>query len=534
MSESDDDRKLSWLEHRLRLRSIDRREFIGRAAALGITTALSTTLANKAIAATPNRGGHMRAGRGHGSTTDNLDPGHSENGFTGTLIGATSNTLAEIGQSGQLEPNLAVSWEPSDDAANWRFKLRQGVEFHNGKTMTAEDVVASVNHHRGEDTSSAAKPLLESITDIKIDGDDTVVFQLSGGDADFPFTIGDYHVTIMPSEEGVMQWRDGIGTGGYVLDNYDPGVRADFTRFPNYWREDSAYFDSWEQLSITDVVARTNALTTGEIDVMDRVDLKTLHLLERNTDLKVEETTGTAHYTIPMRTDTAPFDDNNVRMALKLAFDRDEMLRTVLRGHGSVGNDHPISTANRYHATDLPQRAYDPEKAKWHLKQAGLSSLKVDLSAADAAFAGAVDAAVVYKEHAAKANIDINVIREPNDGYWSAVWMAKGWCMSYWGGRPTEDGMFSTAYAAGASWNATYWEHERFNKLLVEARAELDDPKRREMYFEMQRILSDEGGVVVPMFNNYIFAMSTKIEHGEMQGNWDMDGSLFMERWWFA
>ena len=304
--------------------------------------------------------------------------------LTGSMIAATSNTLTEIGQSGQLEPNLAVTWEASDDAASWRFKIRQDVEFHNGKTMTAEDVVASINHHRGEDTSSAAKPLLESITDIKIDGD-TVVFQLSGGDADFPFTIGDYHVTIMPSEEGVMQWREGIGTGGYVLDNFDPGVRADHTRFPNYWREDSAYFDSWEQLSITDVVARTNALTTGEIDVMDRVDLKTLHLLERNTDLKVEETTGTAHYTIPMRTDTAPFDDNNVRMALKLAFDRDEMLRTVLRGHGSVGNDHPISTANRYHATDLPQRAYDPEKAKWHLKQAGLSSLKVDLSAADAA-----------------------------------------------------------------------------------------------------------------------------------------------------
>ncbi len=513
---------------------ISRREFMGRAAALGVAVGLASTMAGKAIAATPKKGGHVRAGLGHGSTTDSLDPGTYENGFTGALNAATNNVLAEIGQSGKLEPNLAESWEASDDAAVWRFKIRQGVEFHNGKTLTVEDVLASVNHHRGEDTSSAAKPLLETITDISIDGKDTLVVSLNGGNADFPFTISDYHIAIMPSEDGVMKWQEGVGTGGYKLSNFDPGVRADFTRNPNYWKEDAAYFDSVEILSITDVTARTNALTTGEIDVMDRVDIKTLHLLKRNENVKIEETTGTAHYTAPMRTDTPPFDDNNVRMALKLAFDRDAMLRTVLRGHGSVGNDHPISTANRYHAAALPQRTYDPEKAKWHLKEAGLSSLKVDLSAADAAFAGAVDAAVLYKEHAAKAGIDINVIREPNDGYWSAVWMAKPWCMCYWGGRPTEDGMFSTAYAAGADWNDTFWEHEKFNKLLVEARAELNDAKRREMYFEMQEICSNEGGVVVPMFNNYVFAMSTKIEHGPMQGNWDLDGSLWMERWWFA
>jgi peptide/nickel transport system substrate-binding protein len=235
-----------------------------------------------------------------------------------------------------------------------------------------------------------------------------------------------------------------------------------------------------------------------------------------------------------MRTDTAPFDDNNVRMALKLSLDRDALLQNVLRGHGSVGNDHPISVANRYHAADLPQRVYDVDKAKWHLKQAGLSSLTVDLSAADSAFAGAVDAAVLYKEHAAKAGITINVVREPNDGYWSAVWMKKPWCAVYWGGRPTEDNMFSTAYAAGADWNDTFWSHERFNKLLVEARAELDEPKRREMYVEMQGIVSNQGGVVVPMFNNYVFAMTTNVQHGQMSGSGDLDGGKWMERWWFA
>ncbi len=232
--------------------------------------------------------------------------------------------------------------------------------------------------------------------------------------------------------------------------------------------------------------------------------------------------------------DTPPFDNNDVRLALKYGVDREKLLQTVLRGHGRVGNDHPISVSNRYHAGELPQRVYDVDKAKFHLKKAGLTTVQVSLSAADAAFAGAVDAAVLYKEHARKAGIEINVIREPNDGYWSAVWMKKPWAAVYWGGRPTEDWMFSTAYAAGAAWNDTFWKHERFNKLLIEARAVLDQTKRREMYVEMQRIVSDEGGVVVPMFNNYVFATSAKIAHGPMQGNWDLDGGKFMERWWFA
>ncbi len=95
--------------------------------------------------------------------------------------------------------------------------------------------------------------------------------------------------------------------------------------------------------------------------------------------------------------------------------------------------------------------------------------------------------------------------------------------------------MFSTAYAAGADWNDSFWSHERFNQLLVEARAELDQAKRRELYFEMQKIVSDEGGVVVPMFANYVFALSDKIGHDDKMGaDKDLDGTKGMERWWFA
>nr|NIS43658.1 peptide ABC transporter substrate-binding protein [Desulfuromonadales bacterium] len=106
-----------------------------------------------------------------------------------------------------------------------------------------------------------------------------------------------------------------------------------------------------------DPAARQNALVTGEVDLIDRVDLKTAHLLKRNPGVEVESTTGTQHYTFPMRTDTAPFDDVNVRLALKYAVDREALLQTVLKGFGQLGNDTPIAPANRYFNSDMPQRA---------------------------------------------------------------------------------------------------------------------------------------------------------------------------------
>ncbi|UCH73373.1 MAG: ABC transporter substrate-binding protein [Rhodospirillales bacterium] len=527
-------RELNEYQQMLAAGKLTRRRFMQLATALGASTALATSMAGSALAATPKKGGTLRLGIGHGSTTDSLDPGTFENLYMQTVGGAVYNKLTEVAASGDIVPELAESWDVTPDAATWTFKLRQGVEFHNGKTMDSGDVIASINHHLGEDSKSAAKAILDPIAEVTADGKDTVVFKLKTGNADFPFILSDYHVAILPAKDGKLDPMSGVGNGGYMVESYEPGVRTALKRHPNYWKSDRAHFDGAEVLAILDVAARTNALTTGEIDAMDRVDLKTAHLLKRNRNIRIEEVSGTQHYTFAMRTDTDPFTDNHVRLALKYAIDREALVKTILRGHGVVGNDHPIGRSNRFHADDLEQRQYDPDKAKFHLKEAGLSSLKVDLSAADAAFPGAVDAAVLYKEHAAKAGIDINVVREPNDGYWSNVWLKKPWCAVYWGGRPTEDWMFSTAYAAGVPWNDTYWTHERFNQVLVQARAELDEAKRRQMYFELQKIVSDEGGVVVPMFANYVMGISTKLQHDKLGANWSMDGFRAIERWWFA
>lgn len=507
-----------------------RRSFLSRSGALGLAAAFDSSLA---VAEQPRSGGLLRLGLAGGSTDDSLDPATiTDTMATNISFGQLRNCLVEIDANSKPVPELAETWESTPDARIWTFRLRKGVEFHNGKTFDADDVVFSINYHR-DHAKSAASGIVEPIESIRADGKHLVHFTLRGGNADFPYLMSDYHLSIVPA--GTTNFEDGLGTGGYVLKHFEPGIRAFTRRYANYWKPDRAHFDIIETIGIPDVNARSAALKTGEIDAMNRCEFRTVHLLRRTRGIKVIEVTGTKHYTVPMRTDLSPYDNLNTRLALKYAVDRSDLLRRILRGHGTLGNDHPIAPANRFHAADLEQRTYDPDKARFYANKAGLQVYTFQLSTADAAFAGAVDAAILYREHAARAGIKIHVRREPDDGYWSDVWMKKSWSMCYWNGRPTEDWMFSTAYAADSSWNDTFWIHERFNRLLREARAELNEQKRADMYAEMQRIVRDEGGTVVPMFANDVMALSSRLRtRAHVASNMEMDGNKCAERWWFS
>jgi peptide/nickel transport system substrate-binding protein len=222
---------------------------------------------------------------------------------------------------------------------------------------------------------------------------------MGGGNADFPYLVSDYHLTICPANaDGTIDRQSGVGTGGYALEDFDPGINTRVKRNSNYWKEGRAHFDSIENLFIADAGARTNALRSGEIHTMSNLDLKTVHLLKRQEGVQVFSTNGNKHVTMPMLCDVAPFDNNDVRLALKYAVNRQEILDKIVRGQGEVGNDSPVGPANIYRATaaELPQREYDPDKAKAHLKKAGLSDLKVDFHVADSAFEGAVGAAQLF------------------------------------------------------------------------------------------------------------------------------------------
>jgi peptide/nickel transport system substrate-binding protein len=515
---------------------ISRRDFIQFALATGLSVAAADTMFSEARAEVPKRGGSPRFGLPHGSTTDTLDPGvFADTGTQVPFFGAMANALTDIDWQGNATPDLAESMEPADGAKTWVFKLRKGVTFHDGKDLTPEDVIASFRYHMGANSKSAVKSLLQTITEIKKDGPDTVIFTLSGGNADFPYICGDYHISIVQAKaDGTADWRNTARTGPFIFDSWQPGVQAKLKRNPNYHKTGQPYFDDVTFLTIPDVGARSNALVTGEVDWIGRCDLKTLNLLKRHPGITIDETTGYAHYVLPMLVDHPPFDNNDVRLALKYAVNREDIREKVFLGHATTGNDNPIAPGVKFAIDPKPKYVYDPEKAKFHLKKAGLSSLKVDLSVANAAFNGAVDAAVLYQQHARAAGIDINVVREPDDGYWDNVWLKKPWCASYWGGRPSCDWFLSLVYAKGSAWNETHFANPHFDDLLVKARSETDDKKRAAMYAEMQQLIHDTGGVVVLVFNNWVEAQSTKLAHGNIVPLYEADTYRISERWWFA
>ncbi|MEQ9200906.1 MAG: ABC transporter substrate-binding protein, partial [Rhodospirillales bacterium] len=269
------------------------------------------------------------------------------------------------------------------------------------------------------------------------------------------------------------------------------------------------------------------------VDAITQLELKTLSLLKRNPNIEIDNVPSGAAITMPMFCDQAPFDDVNVRNALKLAINREEIIEKIAYGTAIPGNDAHVSPNMPYWA-DLPQRKYDPDQAKSLLKKAGHENLSVSLSTADSVFSGAVDLCVLYAEQAKQAGIDINVVREPNDGYYSDVWLKKPFCMVQWGARPTPDVMLSLAYKDDAAWNESHWQNERFNVLLRQAKAELDQDKRAAMYREMQELARNDGGTIIPMFTNFVYARNKKVKHGpNLAASWQVDGARGASRWWF-
>jgi peptide/nickel transport system substrate-binding protein len=326
---------------------ISRRDFHQLAIASGLTLATADALFLSEAKAQPKKGGAFRVGVGSGATTDTLDPATWPDTFNGLFgWGTLGASLTEVEPDGKVIGDAAESFEASEDAKAWVFRLRKGAEFHDGKSLTADDVVASINHHRGAESKSAAKSLLKPVVDVKADGKDVVVVTLDSGNADFPYIASDYHLPILPSKDGKANWQDGIGLGPYKKTAFDPGVRGAATRFENFYKP--ANFDEVEILTIIDVAARTNALTSGDVNFIDRVDLKTVAQLKRNPRIKIAEVAGFAHYVAPMDCRAKPFDNNDVRLALKYAIDRQQIVDKVLLGHGSPGYDNPIAQGVPY------------------------------------------------------------------------------------------------------------------------------------------------------------------------------------------
>jgi peptide/nickel transport system substrate-binding protein len=505
--------------------AMSRREFLGRTTAMGISAGLASALYGKvARAQEPKKGGILKFGLQGGESTNSLDPALAASEVPFQVNLTWGEMLVDVSPEGAIEHLLAEEISSSPDAKEWKFKIRSGVEFHNGAPVTAEDVVATLKRHTDEKAQSGALGIVQGITDMKAEGD-MVTLKLNAANADLPYLMADYHLMIQPGG-GMDNPAAGIGAGPYQVVVNEPGVRHTFKKHANYFDSTTGHADEVEILVINDNTARTAALQSGQIHMINRVDPKIVELLKGAPGIQIKAVAGRGHYVFIMHVDKPPFDNNDLRLALKYAINRDEMVEKILGGLGTVGNDFPINVAYPLFDDSIEQRAFDAAKAAEHYKASGHDGSPIVLATAPGAFPGAVDAANLFAASANAAGIPLQVKLEPDDGYWSNVWNVAPFCASYWGGRPVQDQMYTTAYLSTAEWNDTKFKNAKFDELLLAARGELDEGKRKGMYSEMAHILRDEGGLILPMFNDFVSGVSDTI------GGWadDPNGELMNGR----
>ncbi|MCP4331950.1 MAG: ABC transporter substrate-binding protein, partial [Gammaproteobacteria bacterium] len=357
---------------------ISRREFISALTATGISAAvIPSMLTQSAQAATPKKGGQLVIAGEAMQAKDSLDPTRFYS-TTNLLIGFTLYDLL-VNRGADLKPIpwLAESWDSNSDASEWTFKLRKGVTFHNGKEMTADDVIYSYQRHIAEKSESPAKAFMEQIVELKKKGKYEVLMKLSGGNADFPIVLSDTRVHI--TQAGYEDFLStSPGTGPFKVKDFKAGSRYVFERNDDYWGSDGPWVDEIEFVGIGDPTARVNALISGDVQVMMDLDPKIVSLMSNSNAVDVLQAKSGSFLNIAMMLDRAPTKDNNVRLALKYAIDREKVIKNVFKGFGSIGNDHPIAPIDPFYCSDIPQRVYDPDKARFHIKKAGMENKIID------------------------------------------------------------------------------------------------------------------------------------------------------------
>ncbi len=512
-----------------------RRRFLGQTAAAGALAASGLLRSTSyAHASTPKKGGLLRMGLVGGSTTDTLDPLQ----FIGTthvtqVYNAIFDRLTDVSPGGKIVPMLAESWEANADATVWKLLLRKGVTFHDGSDFSAEDVVYSLRRAAGEDNlRPSAKATAQAITNIKIEGPHSLVLELDGSRFDFDTEMSEQGLYMI--KNGSTDFNQPVGTGPYVLESFEPGVRARVKKFDGFWSDAEGHFAEVEMINIADAASRSNAVRNGDVDVIYRPDVATASRLRSVPGIEFTLATGGQHYTTAMRVNVSPLDNNDVRLAIKYGIKRQEFVDKILGGFGAPGNDTPIGSSYAFFNDSLPQREYDADKANYHWKKAGIDTNSgLTLTASDGAFSGSVAAAQLMQASLGDAGINIDVKTVPGDGYWSDIWRVVPWCFCYWNGSAIIGNQLSY-YTSSNSYNDAAWQNETFDKLVADAAIQRDTALRQELYGEAQRLLHEEGGTTVIAFASFVHAGSAKLGHGEVGALAPADDHSLARRWWWA
>jgi peptide/nickel transport system substrate-binding protein len=500
----------AYIERALR-RGASRRELMHWlvAAGMSVTAAGSVlTTSTRALADTPKKGGRLRVAGFASSTTDTLDPAKGSNSTDYSRDTTFYNGLTVLDEHLAPQLDLAESID-NDKATVWTVKLRKDVRFHDGKPLTSADVVFSLLRHKDPAIGSKAKSLADQMTEVKATGPNEVRITLASPNADLPVVFGISHFLIV--RDGTTDFSKGNGTGPYKCKEFQPGVRSVGVRNDEYFKSGKPYVDEVEHIGITDDAARINALLSGDVQLAGGINPRSAKQIQSAPGYALFETKAGGYTDLVVRLDTQPTGNPDFVTALKYLFDRQQIRSAVYRNFAVIGNDQPIDPSNRYYDPDLPQRPFDLDKAKFHFQKSGVGGSKLPITVSPAAD-NSIEMAELMQQAGAKIGLNLDLKRVPADGYWSNYWMKQPIGFGNINPRPSADVLFTLFFKSDAAWNESAWKDEKFDQLLVAARSETDDAKRKQMYGDMQALVHEGSGIGIPVFASILDAHSVSLK----------------------
>ncbi len=508
MDEEREQGDLSAPEQRLKL---SREEFLRRAAAGGalltIPGLLGPGVAVAADAVRPRRGGRLRAGISVGKT-ESLDAHNAADEIDIARVKNLYDRLADFDRSGKPFLTLAEELVPSKGATVWTVRLKRGILFHNGKELTADDVVYSFRRILDTKLGLQATVDLPFLTPQRVRKVDkhTVRLDLTGPIGDMVTILAARGSTIVP--DGFADFKHPIGTGAFKFKSWTPGQSSVFVRNPNFWGDKGQpYLNELVIIPIGDSTTRLNALLGGQVDAIAQVEASQVQTL-KSRRMQVQNSRSGGWAPLVMALKREPFTDNRVRQAFRLIVDRQQMVQNVLLGFGTIGNDL-FSPLDPMYASDLPQHKQDIEKAKSLLKQAGQADLTVTLYTGDFA-PGALNSAILFAEQAKKAGVTVNLNKGPAATYYDDFYEKVPFFQTFWNTRPIASQMLQ-AVVTKAPFNETQWLRPEFDSLIEKAISTVDTTKRRALYHDAQEQLWNEGGYVIWGFPNNLDGFGPKV-----------------------
>jgi peptide/nickel transport system substrate-binding protein len=496
--------------------STTRRQFVSGTAALGLTAVASVlpSRARSASAQQPVQGGRLRLAVNVGGTGDTLDPAKSGTTIDGSRLNGLYDCLTRYDEKNIPQPYLAREWTHSPDSKLWTFRLQQNATWHDGRPVTANDVVFTFNRYLDPKVGATARNTLSPLVGGKVIAVDakTVRFELPNPYVDWPAVVGSLWTHILPANFNPATANTApVGSGPFKFESFSPGRSSRFVKNKNWWNEGHPYLDEYEVLDIFDDNARTNALISGQIDFSFGVPFSSIDVL-RASRVKVLELTRTTFVSIALVEDMPPFQGNpKLRQAFAYSLDRQAIADIVYRGYARPGNDHPLpreTYAAGVSEEKIPQRTQDLGRAKKLLAEAGYpNGIDLTLHTGDAGY-NMADLAVVVAEQARKAGFRIEVKKWPSNMYWDQVWLKKNFYTSYWSSDPTADLIVSKTLYSTSKENESHFHNAEFDGLIVKARTVADLDERREIYTSAMRLTHESASLIIPVFVNIAHGMS--------------------------